>query len=121
MCQQTTFLGSLINDNFILNILGIISICVFLLFTAGKSKVGIWSEIVSISYITVASPLFARAFSHVQSMTMYKFGGSNLIASYSSMTAVCSIPSAIASFSASVCLVICGMSIAYKLNCKRTV
>lgn len=98
----------------IVYILGIGGICVLVLFTSAKAKVGIWSEIISISYLALVSPVLNFIISFLQSLLSARYSVTQATALNASMKSLCNLPMGIAGLAASICLVICGMSIVYK-------
>lgn len=84
------------------------------IFTAGNRKFGVIPEIISFGYICLILPVLNYVLGIVERLSMTKFGGTDVIAHYTSLNSICNTLVGIAGLGISIIIAVCGMSFVYK-------
>lgn len=102
----------------LLNLLGSLVAGVMMIFVAANKKIGIWADILVLVFIG-GKAVIATLIGYIQPVMIAKLCGTGGAGAYSVFTSVTSLVTLFASVGMSALLVVCGMSIAYKVLARR--
>ena len=101
----------------VVSILAYAIILGLLCLVAGSRKLGIWSDLIVLA-LTVLSPLTSFLSNFLQTVITGRYGY-EMMSSFSAVNNLCNITMSLGSLGLTLGMVVCGMSIAYKLMAKK--